>query len=90
MPYHLKAIFKTDTSPMTDEQLWEHYEQCLTKHDWTYMMSDDGGVYKAGRDETQHILGVKNKLEIIDMGRADRLYWKYSFWYNDDGSRKNF
>lgn len=90
MPYYLKPIFKTSTEDMSDELLWEHYEKCLQHNDWTADFSDDFGVARAGRDSLSYINAIRKRLQNIDGDRASKLYWKYSFWHNDDGTHKKF
>lgn len=88
MPYYLAEIWKTDIDQLTTPELWEHYEHCLKAFDWTYNFSDDHGVWESGREQESHLESVRHILEQIDDTRADDLFYKYSFWHNPNGSRK--
>ena len=88
MPYYLTDLWKEDFHEMNNEQLWKHYEDCLKAHDWTYSYSDDHGVWQAGEDQYDHLKHVKLIAEELDREKAQKLYWKHSFWFNEDGTPK--
>ena len=60
-----------------ESDLWQQYENALQSHDWYFYMSDDHMVYTAGRAEKSRILQMKERLSVIDKGRAEALYNKY-------------
>ena len=88
MPATLRDVWKADFHEMDNDELWNHYEDCLKAHDWTYDFSDDHQVWQVGNEERKHLLGVKALLEDVDRDNANTLYWKYSFFFNEDGTPK--
>lgn len=89
MPYFLHPLWKTTLGSLTEEQLWEHYDKCLRAHDWTFEYSDDHGVWRAGTEERDHIAAIRKILSESDEDAANKLYWKYSPFLNEDGSFKS-
>lgn len=56
----------------------EEFEKALQQHDWTFMLSDDGDVYRAGR-------ASRDKLEALaqEIGQdAIDLYNRYIDKFN--------
>lgn len=90
MPYFLADLWKVSLTHLTEDEVWAHYEQCLKEHDWTFNYSDDAGAYRAGQDQASHLEKVRTYCSSLDKELADQLFFKYSFWHNDDGSRKEF
>lgn len=84
----ISTLFEQDISLLSDEQLWEHFEKCLIAHDWTYDFSDDHRVWIRGQEESSYLKGLRAKCEALDKQRSDELFFKHSFWHNDDGSPK--
>lgn len=89
MPYFLAPLWTTDPTELSEEEMWEHYERCLKAHDWMYMMSDDGGVYRAGEEQRNHIALLFEHLRLKDQPRTENLYNKHAPWLNEDGSRRD-
>lgn len=57
----------------------KHLTWMLRRHDWTYSMSDDPGVYRAGSNQNDHIRALmrkmdKDKAEIVWKKHADPRY----------------
>jgi hypothetical protein len=75
---------------LTEEHLWAHYEECLLAHDWTYNFSDDQYTRRTGRMQCAHIRSICERCTALNRARADKLFFKHSFWHNDDGSKKVF
>ena len=71
-------------------RLWEVYEDTLRTHDWTYEYSDDHEIWCRGNDSMNKIRDIKSSLNLEDKTRANKLYWKYSYWHNEDGTKRNF
>lgn len=54
----------------------------LRKHDWSYMMSDDGSVYRRGSaQEAALILAEKGRRDLEGMYETYREWW----WSMKDG-----
>ena len=90
MPYYLSPLWTTKLNGLSEDQIWDHLEVCLKAFDWTYNFSDDGGVYRAGVEQNNHLDAVMKYCRELDEDRANTLYYKHSFWHNEDGSRKEF
>lgn len=92
MPYFLAELWKTPLEPLTDpknaDELWDHYEKCLIAHDWTFEFTDDFGVWRAGQEQRLYLNTVRDLCSKRDEERTSKLYFKYSFWHNEDGSLK--
>lgn len=82
----MRKLFEVDTAPMTDDELWEHYEACLIAHDWTFNFSDDGRVWREGMDEQEYLNSIRERLGEVDLDRSQKLYWHHSFFHNNDGT----
>jgi hypothetical protein len=74
-----RFFFETNTSNMSNDQLWIHYESCLKLHDWSYDYSDDFYIWEIGSKERHHINNLLLKLGQIDSFKAQSLYDKYSY-----------
>lgn len=90
MARYLNEMWKTPIESLEGDALWEHYENCLIAHDWTFDYSDDHNVWKAGCAQRDHLNAVLEKCKEIDEDRAVKLYHTHSFWFNEDGTRKQF
>ena len=59
-------------------QLLVQLEELLKNHDWYYAMSDDHRYYTAGRDQSEKIQQVMEKLNNNNCGVVTKeLYDKY-------------
>lgn len=73
-----------------EKDIWAIYEEALKHHDWTFQYSDDHRVWTRGMDQQHRIRDLKNLTDELDKDRSQKLYWKHSFWFNEDGTRKEF
>lgn len=88
MTRYLNEMWKISIESLEGDALWEHYENCLIAHDWTFDYSDDHNVWETGCAQGVHLNAVLNKCKEIDEDRAMKMYYKHCFWYNEDGTRK--
>ena len=86
MPHFLAVIWLLDPNELNEQELWEHYEECLRAFDWTYQASNDAEVWHIGQQQEDHLTQVRNRCSALDPTRAYKLYYRYSFYHNDDGS----
>ena len=87
MPRSLNPIYELTFTTMAEPGIWDHYEQCVRNHDWTYEYSDDHSIWVAGNKERDYIDAFRTHLQELDRSRADLLFYKYCPWLNDDGTR---
>lgn len=60
---------------MSEVSLKDFYDQ-IDRHDWSYMMSDDGHVYRRGSTEESRLQGIaKQSPEHQALWDAFRKYW---------------
>lgn len=62
MPRSVNPNFQKDTSVLSEDELWEHYEVCLSQHDWSYQYSDDFQVWRTGQNERDYLTRLRDKL----------------------------
>ena len=74
MSAKLNPIFSKNPNQMSGNKIWEHYEECLKCHDWTYQYSDDTSYYQRGSTELKYILMIRKGLALRDAVRADELF----------------
>jgi len=86
MPHFLATQWMLAPDELTEDELWEHYEKCLLGFDWTYHASDDADVWFIGQQQEDHLKQVRSLCEALDSVRSNNLFYKYSFYHNDDGS----
>jgi hypothetical protein len=58
----LNEIFTKNVDVMNDQEKWDHYRECLKRHDWSFEFSDDFTCWKNGSIERDHIRVVRDKL----------------------------
>jgi hypothetical protein len=63
---------------VTDEKAWIEFENNLKQHDWYFEYSDDGRVWRAGKEAQGRIRHQRNSLVQVDPERANQLYEKYA------------
>lgn len=63
------------------EEKWKHLEQKLKTFDYTYMMSDDFGVWQAGERDEKVVCELIEGLSKLDINRVEKLIEKYKQEY---------
>ena len=87
MPYFLAPLWRTNTTELSEGELWEHLEKCLSAHDWYYMASEDDGVWQAGEEQKSIVEELMSRLRLLDANRADLMYYTACPWTAEDGTR---
>ena len=74
----MREPFGVDYSGMNTEELWNHYELCCRRHDWTYDYSDDHSVWDNGKNERNYLNHLKQYLDAIDSTKSNQIFNRYS------------
>lgn len=72
-----------DIEKLTEEELWEHYLFCLSRHDWYYTYSDDHRYWVAGTETEKVLNNVKAKCKALDEIKTTNLFNEYCPWMKD-------
>ena len=77
MPRPPHPKFNVNYSSLTGEELWNHYEDCLKYHDWSFQYSDDYSYFRLGKQERAYLISFCEKLKKLDDNRAVGLFNQY-------------
>ena len=72
------TMWKIDLTTLSNDELWEHFEQIVKAHDWWFAMSDDHRVWVNGTAQQAHLTECSNILGELDASRRDSILEKYA------------
>lgn len=81
----VKDLWDVDYAELSDEELVQHFYDCLCAHDWTFQMTEDIEVYRAGKRQNEHLMTVFGAVTRINKKLALELYYQESpFCYHHE------
>jgi len=77
MPRPANPKFSVNYSNLTGDALWNHYEDCLKYHDWSFQYADDPTYHRLGKAERGYLIRFRDALKKLNEKRATELFNQY-------------
>lgn len=84
MSISVDSFWETNLEELSEQELWEHYEKCLKKHDWTYDFTEEEEIRQIGQTQFSHLAAARILVGTMDEKRATEMYFEYCPFLHDE------